>query len=204
MGYCGVETRLKKATRILLSGVSVRDFPIDGAQNAGRSTPPSLLVKLACCRVQAVKFMEHLVMSQSHLMMGVVDHQPVPSTNPQSVINSLVGLLWSDQYFADAFNGNKRGWQAEVARALSIEPNVLRKAIGNFGAKKLAALASNNPAGEAPSVAGFSETFVQMQYSNQACQETAAACPSGNSCGTCWCTSGQCVVAPPQQIEAAV
>ena len=143
-------------------------------------------------------------MSRMHLTPGRADQQSKLGAEAQYVINKMVGLLWSDQYLADAFNSKKRGWQSQVSRALSIESRFLRKAIVNFGAENLASLVNKNPAGDAPVVSGTSEFFAQMQWSNQACQETAAACPSGNSCGSCWCTSGTCVVAPPQQLAAAV
>jgi hypothetical protein len=126
---------------------------------------------------------------------GAVANRHLPTKH--LVINRVIALVWSDQYLADAIADGRIDWQAALAGRLSIGLSELRQAIKDYGLANLKAVLVDNPAGDAPAPAYTSGALGNMRWSNQACQQTAAACPSGQSCGSCWCQSGQCIVLQP-------
>lgn len=122
-----------------------------------------------------------------------------------NIVNEMVGLLWSDQQLADAYNGKKKDWCPKVAEALSIDTLLLRRAISHVGAEKVEALVNRNPAGEAPVVHGAVRMQSQMNQTygcgtNASCQQTSGPCGT-STCGSCFCQSGSCVTPNGQMLK---
>lgn len=110
-----------------------------------------------------------------------------------AIANQMIGLLWTNQQLADSFQGNKKGWQTEIADALSIDAALLNKAIGFIDPEKIKEMALKNPAGEAPVVLGAKGKLpIQMMNSDVTCGSCGCNAYTAATCGSCGCGTIYC------------